>query len=144
MEGRGKYSYRVKMQAVRKARKDAHTGKKAHFFYRISRKEGNKGNKKRRGKEERRQGCRKNNGGKNHPETRRCPHGRRMLSENDRIFQFKPFQKGRKNKKERNGRNGFLEIHCLTNQLYPKKHQAKNRNQHLTYALAFQSKHQGE
>ena len=132
------------MQAVRKARKDAHTGKKAHFFYRISRKEGNKGNKKRRGKEERRQGCRKNNGGKNHPETRRCPHGRRMLSENDRIFQFKPFQKGRKNKKERNGRNGFLEIHCLTNQLYPKKHQAKNRNQHLTYALAFQSKHQGE
>ena len=144
MEGRGKYSYRIKMQAVWKARKDAHTGKKAHFFYRISRKEGNKGNKKRRGKEERRQGCRKNNGGKNHPETRRCPHGRRMLSENDRIFQFKPFQKGRKNKKERNGRNGFLEIHCLTNQLYPKKHQAKNRNQHLTYALAFQSKHQGE
>ena len=68
MEGRGKYSYRIKMQAVRKARKDAHTGKKAHFFYRISRKEGNKGNKKRRGKEERRQGCRKNNGGKNHPE----------------------------------------------------------------------------
>ena len=92
------------MQAVRKARKDAHTGKKAHFFYRISRKEGNKGNKKRRGKEERRQGCRKNNGGKNHPETRRCPHGRRMLSENDRIFQFKPFQKGRKNKKERTER----------------------------------------
>lgn len=45
MEGRGKYSYRIKMQAVRKARKDAHTGKKAHFFYRISRKEGNKGNK---------------------------------------------------------------------------------------------------
>ena len=144
MEGRRKYSYRIKMQAVWKARKDAHAGKKAHFFYRISRKEGNKGNKKRRGKEERRQGCRKNNGGKNHPETRRCPHGRRMLSENDRIFQFKPFQKGRKNKKERNGRNGFLEIHCLTNQLYPKKHQAKNRNQHLTYALAFQSKHQGE
>jgi len=31
MEGRGKYSYRIKMQAVRKARKDAHTGKKAHF-----------------------------------------------------------------------------------------------------------------
>ena len=68
MEGRGKYSYRIKMQAVRKARKDAHIGKKAHFFYRINRKEGNKGNKKRRGKEERRQGCRKNNGGKNHPE----------------------------------------------------------------------------
>ena len=59
MEGRGKYSYRIKMQEVWKARKDAHTGKKAHFFYRISRKEGNKGNKKRRGKEERRQGCRK-------------------------------------------------------------------------------------
>ena len=73
MEGRGKYSYRIKMQAVRKARKDAQSGKKAHSFYRISRKEGNKGNKKRRGKEERRQGCRKNNGGKNHPETRRCP-----------------------------------------------------------------------
>ena len=105
MEGRGKYSYRIKMQAVRKARKDAHTGKKAHFFYRISRKEGNKGNKKRRGKEERRQGCRKNNGGKNHPEARRYPHGRRMLSENDRIFQFKPFQKGRKNKKERTERS---------------------------------------
>ena len=68
MEGKGKYSYRIKMQEVWKARKDAHTGKKAHFFYRISRKEGNKGNKKRRGKEERRQGCRKNNGGKNHPE----------------------------------------------------------------------------
>ena len=33
------------MQEVWKARKDAHTGKKAHFFYRISRKEGNKGNK---------------------------------------------------------------------------------------------------
>ena len=41
---------------------------KGTFFYRTSRKEGNKGNKKRRGKEERRQGCRKNNGGKNHPE----------------------------------------------------------------------------
>ena len=33
------------MQAVRKARKDAHIGKKAHSFYRINRKEGNKGNK---------------------------------------------------------------------------------------------------
>ena len=66
--GRGKYSYRVKMQAVRKVRKDAQSGEKAHSFYRISRKEGNKGNKKRRGKEERRQECRKNNGGKNHPE----------------------------------------------------------------------------
>ena len=104
MEGRGKYSYRIKMQAVRKARKDAQSGKKAHSFYRISRKEGNKGNKKRREKEERRQGCRKKNGGKNHPETRRCPHGRRMLSENDRIFQFKPFQNCRKNKKERTER----------------------------------------
>ena len=50
MEGRGKYSYRIKMQAVRKARKDAHTGEKAHFFYRINRKEGNKGNKKTEGK----------------------------------------------------------------------------------------------
>ena len=104
------------MQAVRKARKDAHTGKKAHFFYRINRKEGNKGNKKRRGKEERRQGCRKNNGGKNHPEARRYPHGRRMLSENDRIFQFKPFQKGRKNKKERMEQE---EQHPPTERLFP-------------------------
>ena len=31
MEGKGKYSYRIKMQEVWKARKDAHTGKKAHF-----------------------------------------------------------------------------------------------------------------
>ena len=130
------------MQEVWKARKDAHAGKKAHFFYRISRKEGNKGNKKRRGKEERRQGCRKNNGGENHPEARRYPHGRRMLSENDRIFQFKPFQKGRKNKKERTERifrNTLFDQPALS-----EKHQTKNRNQHLTYALAFQSKHQGE
>ena len=143
MEGRGKYSYRIKMQAVRKARKDAHTGKKAHFFYRISRKEGNKGNKKRRGKEERRQGCRKNNGGKNHPEARRYPHGRRMLSENDRIFQFKPFQNCRKNKKERTERifrNTLFDQPALSEKTPGKK----NKNQHLTYALAFQSKHQGE
>ena len=33
------------MQAVRKVRKDAQFGEKAHFFYRINRKEGNKGNK---------------------------------------------------------------------------------------------------
>ena len=104
MEGRGKYSYRIKMQAVRKARKDAHAGKKAHFFYRISRKEGNKGNKNGGEKKKEGKNAEKNNGGKNHPETRRCPHGRRMLSENDRIFQFKPFQKGRKNKKERTER----------------------------------------
>ena len=50
MEGRGKYSYRIKMQAVRKARKDAQSGEKAHSFYRINRKEGNKGNKKTEGK----------------------------------------------------------------------------------------------
>ena len=104
MEGRGKYSYRIKMQAVRKARKDAHTGKKAHFFYRISRKEGNKGNKNGGEKKKEGKNAEKNNGGKNHPETRRCPHGRRMLSENDRIFQFKPFQNCRKNKKERTER----------------------------------------
>ena len=48
--GKGKIFFRIKMQAVRKARKDAQSGKKAHFFYRISRKEGNKGNKKTEGK----------------------------------------------------------------------------------------------
>ena len=142
MGGRGKYSYRVKMQAVRKARKDAHTGKKAHFFYRISRKEGNKGNKKRRGKEERRQGCRKNNGGKNHPEARRYPMAAGCSPKMTGFFNSSPFKRAGRTK--RNGRNGFLEILCLTNQLYPKKHQAKNRNLHLTYALAFQPKHQGE
>lgn len=68
MEGRGKYSYRIKMQAVRKARKDAHIGKKAHFFYRINRKEGNKGNKnggekKKEGKNAEKQRREKSSGG---------------------------------------------------------------------------------
>ena len=58
------------------------------------------------------------------------------------FFNSNPFKTAGRTK--RNGRNGFLEIHCLTDQLYPKKHQTKNRNQHLTHALAFQSKHQGE
>ena len=65
------------MQAVRKARKDAHTGEKAHFFYRINRKEGNKGNKKRRGKEERRQRIgEKTDGEEGHPEALKDDPGR--------------------------------------------------------------------
>ena len=131
MEGRRKYSYRIKMQAVRKARKDTHTGKKAHFFYRISRKEGNKGNKKRRGKEERRQGCRKNNGGKNHPETRRCPMAAGCSPKMTGFFNSSSFKTAGRTK--RNGRNGFLEIHCLTNQPIRKKHQTKKTEASISH-----------
>ena len=104
MEGRGKYSYRIKMQAVRKARKDAQSGEKAHSFYRINRKEGNKGNKN--GGEKKKEGkdAEKTTEGKIIRKHGDAPHGRRMLSENDRIFQFKPFQNCRKNKKERTER----------------------------------------
>ena len=104
MEGRGKYSYRIKMQAVRKARKDAQSGEKAHSFYRINRKEGNKGNKN--GGEKKKEGkdAEKTTEGKIIRRHGDAPHGRRMLSENDRIFQFKPFQNCRKNKKERTER----------------------------------------
>lgn len=103
MEGRGKYSYRIKMQEVWKARKDAHTGKKAHFStgqaerreIKETKTEGKRRKKARMQKKQRRE--------KSSGDTE-MPHGRRMLSENDRIFQFKPFQKGRKNKKERTER----------------------------------------
>ena len=104
MEGRGKYSYRIKMQAVRKARKDAQSGKKAHFFYRISRKEGNKGNKKTEGKRRKKARMQKKQRREKSSGDTEMPHGRRMLSENDRVFQFKPFQNCRKNKKERTER----------------------------------------
>ena len=109
MEGRGKYSYRIKMQAVRKARKDAHTGKKAHFFYRINRKEGNKGNKKRR---------EKSSGNTEMP-----PWSPDALRKMTGFFNSSLFKRAGRTK--RNGRNGFLEILCLTNQLYPKNTRQK-------------------
>lgn len=104
MEGRGKYSYRIKMQAVRKARKDAQSGEKAHFFYRISRKEGNKGNKN--GGEKKKEGkdAEKTAEGKIIRRHGDAPMVAGCSPKNDRIFQFKPFQKGRKNKKERTER----------------------------------------
>ena len=123
MEGRGKYSYRIKMQAVRKARKDAHIGKKAHFFYRINRKEGNKGNKN---------GGEKKKEGKNAEKT---AEGKIIRRHGDTpmvagcspkmtgFFNSSPFKTAGRTK--RNGRNGFLEIHCLTNQLYPKNTRQK-------------------
>ena len=42
---------------------------------------------------------------------------------------------------KRNGRNGFLEIHCLTNQLYPKKHQAKKQKpaSHIRLGVSIQT-----
>ena len=142
MEGRGKYSYRIKMQEVWKARKDAHTGKKAHFST---------------GQAERREIKETKTEGKRRKKARmqkKTTEGKIIRRHGDApmvagcspkmtgFFNSSPFKTA--GRKKRNGRNGFLEIHCLTNQLYPKKHQAKNRNQHLTYALAFQSKHQGE
>ena len=113
------------MQEVWKARKDAHTGKKAHFFYRISRKEGNKGNKN--GGEKKKEGkdAEKTTEGKiirRHGDT---PMVAGCSPKMTGFFNSSPFKRAGRTK--RNGRNGFLEILCLTNQLYPKKHQAKKQ-----------------
>ena len=130
------------MQAVRKARKDAHTGKKAHF---------STGQAERREIKETKNGGEKKKEGKDAEKTTEGKIIRRH-GDTPMVAGCSPKMTGffnsslfkRAGRTKRNGRNGFLEIHCLTNQLYPKKHQAKNRNLHLTYALAFQPKHQGE
>ena len=130
------------MQEVWKARKDAHTGKKAHF---------STGQAERREIKETKNGGEKKKEGKDAEKTTEGKIIRRH-GDTPMVAGCSPKMTGffnsslfkRAGRTKRNGRNGVLEIHCLTNQLYPKKHQAKNRNQHLTYALAFQSKHQGE
>ena len=123
MEGKGKYSYRIKMQAVRKVRKDAQFGEKAHFFYRINRKEGNKGNKN--GGEKKKEGkdAEKTTEGKiirRHGDT---PMVAGCSPKMTGFFNSSPFKRAGRTK--RNGRNGFLEILCLTNQLYPKNTRQK-------------------
>ena len=130
------------MQEVWKARKDAHTGKKAHFStgqaerreIKETKTEGKRRKKARMQKKQRRE--------KSSGDTEMPPWSPDALRKMTGFFNSSLFKRAGRTK--RNGRNGFLEIHCLTNQLYPKKHQAKNRNLHLTYALAFQPKHQGE
>ena len=115
---------------------------KGTFFYRTSRKEGNKGNKN--GGEKKKEGkdAEKTTEGKIIRRHGDAPMVAGCSPKMTGFFNSNPFKTAGRTK--RNGRNGFLEIHCLTDQLYPKKHQTKNRNQHLTHALAFQSKHQGE
>ena len=130
------------MQEVWKARKDAHTGKKAHFStgqaerreIKETKTEGKRRKKARMQKKQRRE--------KSSGNTEMPPMVAGCSPKMTGFFNSSLFKRAGRTK--RNGRNGFLEIHCLTNQLYPKKHQAKNRNLHLTYALAFQPKHQGE